>query len=541
MKKILYIAIILFSISLFGQQKRVTTTVDSTKVKMGAQINLTFTTTVDTLSRVSFPEAKFFGALEVLENYPTDTILEKDKYQLIKKYGLTQFDTGKYTIPRMSVIINNKPYLTDSIRVEIANVVVDTLKQKMYDIKDVLPAEKSTSLWWLYLLLAIVALIAISYFVYNYWKNKKPKVEIKEEEIVVSPIEKAKKHLQQLEKKDWLQKGEIKNYYSELTDIARTYIEEVLQVPAMESTTDELIDALKMAIRKKKLNVASETISHLQQVLQNADLVKFAKSKPLQFEIEEDQNKVKKSIFNIHKSIPEKIEEEEDFSIADELARKEALKRKKRKQNIIAGISIGVFVLVAIGLFLMISKGTDFIRNQFIGHPTKELLNTEWVSSAYGNPAIRIETPKVLSRVTGKEMDLLKAPNIHEIQKFQYGSLLEMFQITLVTATLKEPMEMNLEEALNQEIKILEAAGGSNVFVNMEDYQVSEGIEGKRASGTFTGKNIKGETELLQYQIIIFGTDKGFQEILLINRENDEFGKEIMKRIIDSIELGKPL
>ena len=90
MKIKLYIFFLLISTFVFAQQKRVTTSVDSTKVKIGAQINLTFKTTVDTLSKVAFPEGKLFGSLEVLESYPTDTIKENDKYQLIKKYGLTQ-------------------------------------------------------------------------------------------------------------------------------------------------------------------------------------------------------------------------------------------------------------------------------------------------------------------------------------------------------------------------------------------------------------------------------------------------------------------
>lgn len=541
MKKIIYIAIILFSVTLFGQQKRVTTTIDSTKVKMGAQMNLTLTTSVDTLSKVIFPDAKIFGALEVLENYPTDTIKEKDRYRLVKKYGLTQFDTGKYTIPRLTVFINDKPYFSDSIRVEIANVPVDTLKQKMYDIKDVLPADKTTGYWWLYIFLIILAAGGLGYFLYRYFKNRKPKIVAVEEEVFISPIEKAKNHLQTLEKKDLVQKGEIKNYYSELTNIARTYIEEVLQVPAMESTTDELISALKIAIRKRKLKLSEETVVNLQKVLQNADLVKFAKSKPFEFEISEDQNKVKKTIYNIHQSIPEITEEEEDFFIADELARKEALRRKKRRQNIIAGTSIAVFLLIAVSVFLVISRGTDFIRDKFIGHPTKDLLNGEWVTSEYGNPSIKLETPKVLRRITENGASQLKGGMLNETQKFTYGSLLESFQITVITSTFKESIDINLDDRINTEVKTLETLGGKNVFITVDNYNGNDGLQGKRASGTFTAQNSKGESELLQYQIILFGNSHGYQEIILINRENDADAKEIMKKVINSIELGKPL
>jgi hypothetical protein len=47
-------------------------------------------------------------------------------------------------------------------------------------------------------------------------------------------------------------KGEVKEYYSELTDIARNYIEEAIEIPAMESTTSELIVALRKCVTKRK-------------------------------------------------------------------------------------------------------------------------------------------------------------------------------------------------------------------------------------------------------------------------------------------------
>ena len=87
--------------------------------------------------------------------------------------------------------------------------------------------------------------------------------------------------LNSLEKKELWQHGEIKAYYSELTDIARNYIEEAIEIPAMESTTSELIEGLRLASLKKKMSLSQETIENLEQVLKQADLVKFAKSKPL--------------------------------------------------------------------------------------------------------------------------------------------------------------------------------------------------------------------------------------------------------------------
>jgi hypothetical protein len=52
-----------------------------------------------------------------------------------------------------------------------------------------------------------------------------------------------------------------------LTDIARNYIEEAIEIPAMESTTSELIEALRIASMKKKMALSQETIENLEKVL----------------------------------------------------------------------------------------------------------------------------------------------------------------------------------------------------------------------------------------------------------------------------------
>jgi hypothetical protein len=97
MKKTAYIVLFLISTTLFAQ--KVTTALDTTRNKIGAEFKLTLKASVDTSARVVFPNLKNIGALEVIRSYPIDTIRNNDRYELIKKYGLTQFDSGKYTIP----------------------------------------------------------------------------------------------------------------------------------------------------------------------------------------------------------------------------------------------------------------------------------------------------------------------------------------------------------------------------------------------------------------------------------------------------------
>ena len=124
MKFKLYILFFLLSTSVFAQ--KVTTSVDATKNKIGAEFKLTLKTKVDTAAKVSFPELKNFGALEVIESYKIDTINLGNRRELIKKYGLIQFDSGTYVIPRIRVMINGKASYSDSIKVEVNDVKVDT-------------------------------------------------------------------------------------------------------------------------------------------------------------------------------------------------------------------------------------------------------------------------------------------------------------------------------------------------------------------------------------------------------------------------------
>ncbi|MGL5111646.1 MAG: hypothetical protein ACRC6O_03285, partial [Flavobacterium sp.] len=399
MKKI--IVLFFFTISIFAQQKQVLTSIDTTKNKIGAEFQLSLKTTVNATSKVTFPNLKNIGPLEVIESYPIDTVKKNDQVELIKRYGLTQFDSGQYTIPAVKILIDKKPFFSDSIKVEVANVAVDTLKQKMYDIKGIIKVKDSWGNWWLYLLL-FVLLAAIAAGVYWYFKIRK----ITKEEAIVykTPIEKATILLNSLEQKELWQKGDVKSYYSELTDIARNYIEEAIAIPAMESTTSELVAGLKAASQKKKMQLSQETIDNLERVLKQADLVKFAKSKPLDFEITEDKNKIQKAILTLDNAIPVAVEEEED--ILNEAQKQKQLQiqvEKQRKAKIRTFVGVGIGVVVSIFLFFVVTKGFMYTVDTLLGHQTKELLEGEWVKSQYGNPGIIIETPEVLTRIDLKK------------------------------------------------------------------------------------------------------------------------------------------
>ena len=538
MKFKLYIVFFLLSTSLFAQ--KVMTSVNVTKNKIGAEFKLTLKADVDTLSKVKFPVSKNFGALEVIHSYKIDTVKNGARYELIKKYGLTQFDSGRYIIPRIPVLINGKSIFSDSIKVEVNDVKVDTLKQKMYDIKDIAQVESPFGTWWIYLLILLVIGIA-GYFIYQFIKKRQnqPKAEVI---VFKSPIEKATTLLQQLESKELWQKGEIKHYYSELTDIARNYIEEEIHIPAMESTTSELIDGLRKAAKQKKLKLSNETVENLEKVLMQADLVKFAKVKPLDYEIEEDKKRISSSIVIIHKSIPEVVEDDDELALWNEqqkeLARLQKLKKQKRVRIITTiGIVFGMLMLFVLGLIYF--KGFDYVKDNFLGHPTKDLVEGQWVYSEYGNPGVRVETPKVLKRIDAtKTLPKDAMALIKEMQAFGYGSLLEDFYISVSTVTYKQPMQMDLDKTAEGYLKIMEAQGAQNIIVKTEDFDTQKGISGKKAYGTMTVLDkVKGKSTKMYYEVLLFSQSGGLQTILVMHREDDKYGQQIAERMLNSVEL----
>ena len=537
MKNIYYI-LLLFSVFVFGQQKRVETSIDTTKNTIGAEFKLTLKTTVDTASRVVFPKLKNIGLLEVINSYPIDTVKKDDRYELIKRYGLTQFDSGRYTIPSIKILINKQSFLTDSISVEVANVQVDTLKQKMYDIKTIVAVESPMGNWWKYLL-AIIVLAALG--AGGFWLFKKFKKEKVEEIVFKTPIEKATFLMNTLEQKELWQKGEVKEYYSELTDIARNYIEEAIEIPARESTTSELIAALGVASIKKKMILSQEIIENLERVLKQADLVKFAKSKPLEFEITEDRNKIQKVIVTLDKAIPVEVQENEDM-LLNELQKQKQLQqqllkqRKKRNKTIVTSVVLG---LAAVFLFFVATKGFDYVIDTIFGHQTKELVEGEWIKSEYGNPSIIIETPRVLKRV-----DLTKTlPKdglalIKEMQSFAYGSLLDDFYLMVSTLKYKQQTETDLKKSLEVSIQTLESQGAQNMIVKQEDFETAEGIKGIKGYGTFSRLDDEAHSsKKLYYEIVLFAQDGGLQQILILHQEGDRYADQLVERVMNSIEL----
>ena len=302
--KILFFLLLISSLT-YAQKVSVTT--DTTNIRIGEQF--LFKIVIKDTANVIFPEKlENLTSLEVVKDVKIDTF----KNSLIKKYLMTGFDSGAFYIPTQQIFIKNRAYLSDSVLINVATVAVDTTKQKMFPIKAIQSEPLVYDDFKPYIIWVVLAILLIGLLIY-YLKNRK-KPEIKEVEIIntLPPFEEALEKLQELDNKLLWQNNEIKKYYSELTEIVRVFIEKELEIPALEITTHELVSLLSDYNNTKNIKPAKETIRKLNALLQEADLVKFAKSTPLSHEIEEDRRDAEK-VLNDLKPIPliEEIKENE--------------------------------------------------------------------------------------------------------------------------------------------------------------------------------------------------------------------------------------
>lgn len=525
---------ILFSVFSFAQQ--MTSSIDSTSIKIGAQITYKVQVETDTTNVVVFPEGQTFLPLEVIESYAIDTTKEDAKYKLIKKYGLTQFDSGVYTIPRQKIVIGTKVFQTDSLQVEVKNIVVDTTKQGLYDIKPIIEVEKTPSQWFKYFLLTLLTLSVIGFVLYWFIWRKKPLT--KEEKIaLLPPYDRAKLALQNLDKSSYLENAEIKDYYSELTFIIRKYLDEKVYDRALESTTDELINRLNLLKDGNQIDISKDDIKNIETILKRADLVKFAKSAPDIELAKLDRNTIDVEIDQVKEALPEPTEEEkkQDQRYQEVLEKKQ--KRKKTILTIVAVIALCIATFVGFGL----KYGFTYVKDTIIGHESKELLEGNWVTSDYGFPAITISTPKVLKRDNPPIPEEVKAKL--QMSVFSFGSASEPLSVKLSTLKVNQQEgqeKIDLNQVSEKAIQDLEKQGVINMLVKNEKFVTPNNAEGLKTYGT-ASLPVAGTENYFdgEYILLHFTSQNVIQEIAITYRKDDVYAKEIAERIVDSVELIK--
>lgn len=522
----------------FGQ---VSATLDREEAQIGEEIIYNIAVEVDSTKSVVFPEGQTFLPLEMIESYKTDTVRKDAKFQFIKKYGLTQFDSGRYTIPKQKVIVGDKSITLDSLLVEIKPVLVDTTKQKLFDIKPIIKVEKRISNWWKYVLLGLLIASLVGFLLYWFIWRKKPLTE--EEKIaLLPPYDRAKLALQKLDESGYLDQDAYKDYYSELTLVIRKYLDEKVYDKALESTTDELMTRLHLLCDGNQISLSKTSLNKIESILKRADLVKFAKSNPDKELAVLDRKVVDEEIDHVKEALPEPTEEEK---LQDEAYKKQEEAKQKRRKILYTACAIVVLLALTFVGF-GIKYGFKYTFDTIIQKDTKNLLEGEWVNSDYGFPPISISTPKVLKRdtITNKEANI-------KVSAFRYN-LDETFAIITQTtqfpkqqqqpgAEKQEQPEIDIAQAVEVNLKALEAKGAKNIVSTNKKFTTPNGAEGLKTSGTIELPRKKDSDQYVytNFTILTFAANEEqvLQQVFVTYLKDDVYLNDIHNRMIDSIEL----
>jgi hypothetical protein len=270
-----------------SQYTGATARLDSTSLLIGNQSKLELTVTVPAGSILNWPILTDTLArnVEILRKSGLDTVSSNDRQFTLKQdLVITSFDSGYYVIPPIRFNYSKKgdtvTYFTETAPVYLSVNTIQTNQKN--DIKPIKPPLKAPItfkevLTWVALALLVAAIAFALYYFLLKKKKKEPLLKIRLKPTI--PVDEAAlEAFETLRLKKLWQSGRVKEYYSEMTDIVREYIELRFVIRALEMTTDEIASAIKQT------NVNGQAREKLLKTLTLADLVKFAKEQPLPVE-----------------------------------------------------------------------------------------------------------------------------------------------------------------------------------------------------------------------------------------------------------------
>ena len=240
------------------------------------------------------PETQFIEPLELRQLKP---IYNKNRKITGLDYILSVWDTGTVVIPAIAVNIFKPDSTldfvmhTDSLEINIISMVTKTSSQSMRPIKGPVPVTKKWPMTTIILILLLAGILFGLHFIYG---KRVPveHIEIETELSVKSADEIALEKLDYLKDSRYLQRGEIKKFYVELSYILREYVENSVYIKTLEMTTDEI----KRYITEIPFDY--DQLSIWMDILQRADLSKYAKSNPERMICREDLAAGKKFVKN---------------------------------------------------------------------------------------------------------------------------------------------------------------------------------------------------------------------------------------------------
>jgi len=284
MKKFKIILFLLaFCTNIFAQNFSVQAKIDSVGMYIGEQCNVTFEIYQSADIQVSTPifSDTLISGIEIVER-KNDTIVNQDgSLKITQIYLVTSFDSALYYIPPFPFASGQDTIFSNNLSLKVVSpeIIMDE-EQNIPILADIKGLERAPINWQLikkillwsipmWFLLALIIWLIIKFVI------KKP-IIIQEKPIIKRPAhEIAFEKLEEIRKEKIWQQGRAKEYYTQLTDVLREYLENRFDVPTFEKTSSEIIDSLQF-IKKEY----SEQLNSLRRIFNISDLVKFAKLIP---------------------------------------------------------------------------------------------------------------------------------------------------------------------------------------------------------------------------------------------------------------------
>lgn len=307
---LLNIFCLVFIVNINAQELRVFADTDSTEYIVGDYINYKLELRYIEGVHVTYPSlADSITNLDFIKSGKPR--IEKSGNQIveIRTYTFAKYDSADVVIPSYKI-----EYTVDGdSEVKFAKVNPVFIKVRTIevdasgDIQDVkAPLKIQLNLLLLILIvLSVVAIITGAYFFYRHYSNKKKGIVTGRKVIKIPAYKIALQALDSLDQKKLWQRGLVKEFHSEITEIIRRYFEARFSFLAMEMTSVEVVQSLK------NIDAGEEIVSSAEEFFANADLVKFAKFKPIP-SVNEEMMKQAYEIVN-----KTKIEEESKIEVEE--------------------------------------------------------------------------------------------------------------------------------------------------------------------------------------------------------------------------------
>ncbi len=344
----LFLGLCLWVCAAKAQNVTVDASIDSLQLFIGEQAKIKLEVSYDAHRKMRLPifNDTIITGVEVVDVAKPDTQFLNDKKRLLitQEYIITSFDSALYYLPPFEVFVDDKPYYSQSLALNVLSVPVDTLHpDQFFGPKGIMRPAFAWEDWkmivWLSLLVVPIVLLII-YLIVRYNDNK-PIIKTIKIEPKLPPHQLAMKEIERIKSEKIWQQGDSKTYYTELTDIIRIYIKERFGFNALEMTSSEIIEHL-LQEKDHKL------IEELKDLFQTADLVKFAKHNPLINE--KDMNLVNAIDFINQTKI------ETDPNIKPQLTELTVEEKRSRRAKISLLIMIAVLCIAAISMLIIVIR-----------------------------------------------------------------------------------------------------------------------------------------------------------------------------------------